>query len=320
MRIGQTDYAHGLFLAPMANVTDHPFRSICVSYGAEGVCTELISSKAVCHGDRKTDRLATLRDDERPAAVQLFGHEPETMAEAARLVLKHRPAYIDLNFGCPMPKLVNNGDGCAVMRDPALCGRIVRAVSDAVPVPVTVKIRKGWSAAEANAPLVARICETNGASAIFVHGRTREQLYGGKADRRLIAEVKAAVSVPVVGNGDIDSPASASDMYEQTGCDGIMIGRGAYGRPWLFREIRCAMDGTVYREPDNAEIREVILRQISMLESEKGSRALVEMRKHLTKYCRDWRGSARIRERINLASERNELIEIIETLFPEPDI
>ncbi len=317
MKIGTTQYKHGLFLAPMANVTDHPFRSICVSYGAEGVCTELISSKAICYGDRKTDRLAMLRDDERPAAVQLFGHEPATMAEAAVRVLKFGPAYIDLNLGCPMPKLVNNGDGCALMRDPDLCGKIVRAVADAVPVPVTVKIRKGWSQAEANAPLVAAVCEENGAAAVFVHGRTRDQLYGGKADRAVIAQVKKAVSIPVIGNGDIDSPSAAQDMAEQTGCDGVMIGRGAYGRPWLFREIVCSLEGKKFREPDPAEIRSVISRQIRMLEEEKGTRALVEMRKHLTKYCRDYRGSARMRERINAAATREDLEILAELLFPE---
>ncbi|MBO4366780.1 MAG: tRNA dihydrouridine synthase DusB [Clostridia bacterium] len=316
MKIGKTDYPHGLFLAPMANVTDHPFRSICVSYGAEGVCTELISSKAVCHGDLKTDRLAQLRDDERPAAVQLFGHEPATMAEAAVRMLKFDPAYIDLNMGCPMPKLVNNGDGCALMRDPGLCGRIVRAVADAVPVPVTVKIRKGWNAGEANAPYVAAVCAENGAAAVFVHGRTRDQLYGGKADRAVIADVKKAVSVPVIGNGDIDSPASARDMVERTGCDGIMIGRGAYGRPWLFREILCDLEGTAFSEPDAAEIRAVVAKQIRLLEEEKGTRALVEMRKHLTKYCRDYRGSARMREKINAATTREDLEELIATLFP----
>ncbi|MBP5231457.1 MAG: tRNA dihydrouridine synthase DusB [Clostridia bacterium] len=323
MRIGKTEYRHGLFLAPMANVTDHPFRSICVSYGAEGVCTELISSKAVCHGDRKTDLLARLYEDERPAAVQLFGHEPEVMAEAAARIQELSPAYIDLNFGCPMPKLVCNGDGCALMLQPDLCGRIVRAVSDRVSCPVTVKIRKGWSETEANAVLVATVCEQNGASAVFVHGRTKDQLYSGKADREIIAEVKKAVSIPVIGNGDVDSPESAKDMFERTGCDGIMIGRGAYGRPWLFRDLRNAMengwaDACMKPEPPDAgEIRAVVRRQIRALEEEKGTRALVEMRKHLTKYCRDLPGSAKMRERINSASTRKELEDIADLLFPD---
>ena len=322
MRIGNTEFKRGLFLAPMANVTDHPFRSICVSYGAECVCTELISSKAVCYGDRKTDRLATLYEDEKPAAVQLFGHEPAVMAEAAAAVQKFGPAYIDLNFGCPMPKLVNNGDGCVLMRCPDLCGEIVRAVSEAVSCPVTVKIRKGWSESEANAVEVASVCERNGASAVFVHGRTKDQLYSGKADWEIIAEVKKRLSVPVVGNGDVDSPSAAKAMLERTNCDGIMIGRGAYGRPWLFREIAAAMDGNWAEDllrpdpPGNAEIRSVIRLQIEMLEKEKGTRALLEMRKHLSRYCRETPGSAKMRERINAASTGEELNELVDLLFP----
>ena len=317
MNIGTFSVPHGIFLAPMANVTDHAYRAICVSYGAECVCTELISSKAVCYGDRKTDRLAALHEDERPAAIQIFGHEPETMAKAAYLLQKFSPAYIDLNFGCPMPKLVNNGDGSAVMRDPALCGRIVREVANAIDVPVTVKIRKGDDDAHVNAVEVAKICEANGASAIFVHGRTRAQLYSGKADRALIGEVKRAVSVPVVGNGDIDSVESAEDMYAQTGCDGIMVGRGCYGAPWLFRALVCHAEGKPYTPPDNAEIRSVLYRQIRMLEEDRGPRALLEMRKHLSHYCRGKTGSARLRERINSVSTREELEELTELLFPD---
>lgn len=317
MNIGSFSVPHGIFLAPMANVTDHAYRAICVSYGAECVCTELISSKAVCYGDRKTDLLATLHEDERPAAIQIFGHEPETMAKAAYLLQKFSPAFIDLNFGCPMPKLVNNGDGSAVMRDPALCGRIVREVKNAIDVPVTVKIRKGDDDARVNAVEVARICEANGASAIFVHGRTRAQLYSGRADRALIGEVKRAVSVPVIGNGDIDSVESAEDMYAKTGCDGIMVGRGAYGAPWLFRALVCHAEGRPYTPPDNAEIRSVLYRQIRLLEEDRGPRALLEMRKHLSHYCRGKTGSARLRERINSVSTREELEELTELLFPD---
>ncbi len=318
MRIGTTEYRHGLFLAPMANITDHPFRSICVSYGAEGVCTELISSKAICYGDKKTDRLAKLYEDERPASVQLFGHEPDVMAEAAKRVeAAFRPAYIDLNFGCPMPKLVNNGDGCALMKQPELCGKIVRAVSSAVGCPVTVKIRKGWDDGAPNAPEIALICEQSGASAVFVHGRTKAQLYSGKADREIIAAVKRKLAIPVIGNGDVDSASSAQDMFDGTECDGIMVGRGAYGRPWLFREIICMLEGRdAPAPPDNAEIRELIRRQIRMLEEEKGTRALLEMRKHLSKYCRLTPGSAKMRERINAASTREELNELADLLFP----
>ncbi len=315
MKIGHLELKHGIFLAPMANVTDYAFRSICVSYGAECVCTELISAKAVCYGDRKTDRLAQLHEDERPAAIQIFGHEPDTMARAAVLLQKWRPAYIDLNFGCPMPKLVHNGDGSAVMRDPVLCGQIVRAVARAVDVPVTVKIRKGENEACANAVEVAKFCEENGAAAIFVHGRTREQLYSGRADRSAIASVKRAVSIPVIGNGDIDSVESAKDMVAKTGCDGIMIGRGAYGTPWLFRALQADAEGMPYTPPDHAEIRSVIRRQIRLLEQDRGAKALLEMRKHLSKYCRGTVGSAGLRNRINSVSTREELDELVEILF-----
>lgn len=316
MKIGIFELKHGIFLAPMANITDYAYRSICVSYGAECVCTELISSKGVVYGDRKTDKLAMIREDERPAAIQLFGHEPETMARAAVIMQKYDPAFIDINFGCPMPKVYNNGDGSAVMKDPALCGRIVRAVSEAADVPVTVKIRKGDDDTHVNAVEVAKICEENGASAVFVHGRTRTQLYSGLADRKLIGEVKRALSVPVIGNGDIDSVQSAVDMLETTGCDGIMVGRGAYGRPWLFRELICHFEGTPYTPPSNDEIKQVIRTQIRRLEEDRGTRALLEMRKHLSKYCRGNVGSAKLREKINSVTTREEIEELIEILFP----
>ena len=316
MKIGNFEVKHGIFLAPMANITDYAYRSICVSYGAECVCTELISSKGVVYGDRKTDNLAMLHEDERPAAIQIFGHEPETMAEAAYKLQKFSPAFIDINFGCPMPKIYNNGDGSGVMKDPALCEAIVKAVSKAVSVPVTAKIRKGLDDTHINGIEVAKACEAGGASAVFVHGRTREQLYSGIADRGYIAKVKQALSIPVIGNGDIDSVASALDMLETTGCDGIMVGRGCYGRPWLFRELICHFEGLPYTPPDNAEIREVIRRQIRLLEADRGTKALLEMRKHLSKYCRGGVGSAKLREKINSVSTREEIEELIEILFP----
>ena len=316
MNIGNFSVKHGIFLAPMANITDYPYRSICVSYGAECVCTELISSKGVVHGDRKTDSMAMLREDERPAAIQIFGHEPETMAKAAYLLQKFDPAFIDINFGCPMPKVYNNGDGSAVMKDPVLCHDIVSAVQKAVDVPVTVKIRKGIDENLLNGVEVAKACEAGGASAVFVHGRTREQLYSGKADRAYIRAVKEALAVPVIGNGDIDSVESALDMLETTGCDGIMVGRGAYGRPWLFKELICHFEGKPYTPPDNEEIRSVIRRQITLLEADRGTHALLEMRKHISKYCRGGVGSAKLREKINSVSTREEIESLIEILFP----
>ncbi|MBP5155228.1 MAG: tRNA-dihydrouridine synthase family protein, partial [Clostridia bacterium] len=207
---------HKLFLAPMAGITDHAFRSICMSYGADCCVTELISAKAVVYGDKKTEALARLYPDESPAAIQIFGSEPEIMARAARLLMRFSPEFIDINMGCPMPKLVQNGEGCALMRSPELCEKIVKAVSGAVDVPVTCKIRKECDEGADNAPEVAQACEAGGASAVFVHGRTRAQLYSGRADRECIRRVKEAVGISVIANGDIKSGADCESVLRET--------------------------------------------------------------------------------------------------------
>lgn len=317
MKIGNNEFTHGLFLAPMAGITDHAFRAACVKYGAEGVCTELISAKAVTYGDKKTDALACLYPDERPAAIQIFGSEPEVMAEGAKRLLKFDPIYIDINMGCPVTKLVRNGEGSALMRSPDKCKRIVAAVCEAVNVPVTVKIRKYCDEGTPDAVEIARACANEGASAVFVHGRTRAQLYSGSADYGIIARVKDAVDVPVIGNGDVASYADYVRIKAETGCDGVMIGRGSYGAPWVFAEIISGIMGREHIPPSNTEKRETLITQLDTVISEKGERAVRELRHHLLKYCRGFRGSAVLRNQISSVSSRESVLEVINTVFPE---
>lgn len=315
MNIGKFKLKNGIFLAPMAGITDYAFRSICVLFGAEGVCSELISAKAVVHGDKKTEKLAFLHDDERPAALQIFGDDPLIMASAAEKLLQFKPVYIDINMGCPVPKLVNNGEGSALMKNPKLCGEIVKEVTNAVSVPVTVKIRKGFDEQNLNAVEVAKECEQSGASAVFIHGRTRNQMYSGKADWNIIKAVKESVSIPVIGNGDIVDGKSAKEMFEQTNCDGIMIGRGAFGNPWIFEEVLSYLEGKTYIPPDNESKRKIIQLQFERLEQNKGIYALVEARKHLSRYVKGMHGSAAVRDKINSVQTQDEINEILMQMF-----
>lgn len=315
MKIGNLTYKHGLFLAPMAGITDHAFRALCVKCGAEGVTSELISAKAVVYGDKKTETLAAIHDDERPAAIQLFGNDPEIMARAAKEMLKFNPAYIDINMGCPVPKLVHNGEGSALMRDPALCEKIVYSVAEAIDIPVTVKIRKACDDDNINAVEVAKACEKGGASAISVHGRTRSQMYSGLADRDIIAAVKQAVSVTVIGNGDVDSYEEFMKMKEQTGCDGVMIGRGAYGSPWLFSEIKARLENKIYKSPLNSEKRQMVLDQLNAVYNDKGDRGICEFRHHLIEYCHGFNGSARLRGEISTISDKASALSAINRIF-----
>ncbi len=306
----------GLFLAPMAGITDHPFRSVCVKCGVEGVTSELISAKGVSYGDRKSKVLAKIYDDEHPAAIQIFGSEPEIMANAAKILSEISPEYFDINMGCPVPKLVKNGEGSALMRSPDLCERIVYSVASAVDVPVTVKIRKSCDDDNPNSAVeVAKACERGGAKAVFVHGRTRSQMYSGLADRGIIARVKSAVSVPVIGNGDVASYEDFLSMKEETGCDGVMIGRGAYGSPWVFTEIVKKSRGEEYKEPSNNEKKEILLNQFQMVVEEKGFNGIREFRHHLLQYCKGFSGSAKLRKEISLLTGPKSVLDAIDAVF-----
>ena len=316
MKIGNIEFRHGLFLAPMAGITDHPFRALCVKCGAEGVTSELISAKGAYYGDRKTEGLARVYPDERIAAIQIFGSDPDIMANAARLMLRYQPDYIDINMGCPVPKLYKNGEGSALMRNPELCERIVREVSNAVSVPVTAKFRKACDDDRPEAAIeVALACEAGGASAVFVHGRTRAQMYSGFADREIIKKVKQAVKIPVIGNGDVASYADFAAMKKETGCDGVMIGRGAYGSPWVFSEIVAGLEGYEYSEPTNDEKRALLMQQLDAVCAEKGINGIREFRHHILQYCKGFSGSARMRKNISLITSRAAAEEAIRFIF-----
>lgn len=297
MRIGTVEIKGRAALAPMAGVADRAFRKLCVEFGAAYVVGEMVSGKGLCFADRKSDELLELDEAERPAAVQLFGDDPAVMARAAELAMRHHPDVIDINMGCPAPKVAGNHCGSALMREPKLCRRIVAAVAGAVPVPVTAKIRKGYSAAEANAVEVAQAVEAGGAAAVTVHGRTREQMYAPPVDWDIIRAVKKAVSIPVIGNGDVDSPQAAAALYEHTGCDLIMVGRGALGAPWIFSRIEAYLThGTLLPDPPVSMRMETLLRQITEAARLKGERvALREARKHAAWYMRGLRGAAGFR-------------------------
>ena len=316
MKIGSIEFRHGLFLAPMAGITDHAFRALCVKNGAEGVTSELISAKGAYYGDRKTDSLARVFDDERIAAIQIFGSDPEIMANAAKLMMRFSPDYIDINMGCPVPKLYKNGEGSALMRNPKLCEEIVSAVVKAVEVPVTAKFRKTCDDDKPESAIdVALACESGGASAVFVHGRTRTQMYSGRADREIIKKVKNAVSIPVIGNGDVASFDDYISMREETGCDGVMIGRGAYGSPWVFDEIVCGLEGREYNEPTNSEKRNMLITQLDTVIEEKGLNGIREFRHHILQYCKGFSGSAKMRRDISLITSRESAIQAINFIF-----
>ena len=300
MKIGNITTENNVFLAPMAGVTDMPFRRICRRMGAGLVCSEMVSAKGLWYNDKKTPILMRISDDERPCAIQIFGSDADIMAEVIPRVMAFKPDIIDINMGCPTPKIVNNGDGSALLKAPEKIGEIVRKVADASPVPVTVKIRSGWDSGSVNAVEVAKIIEQSGAAAITVHGRTRSQQYTGSADRDIIRQVKAAVNIPVIGNGDIKSAADAKRMIDETGCDGVAVARGAEGNPFIFRQINeYFKTGAVTFKPSPRERLMVMTEHIDSLIEEKGEYiGIREARKHIAWYIKGLSGAARLKGRI----------------------
>ena len=301
INIGKVKIKRTAALAPMAGVADRAYRLMCIKYGAAYVVSEMVSAKGICYSDRKTAELCTVTDGERPMAVQLFGNEPEFMEKAVNIVLEYKPDIIDINMGCPVPKVVNTGAGSAVMKNPELAGKItaaaVRAAGD---VPVTVKIRSGWDKNSINAPEIAKYAEDAGAAAIAVHGRSREQFYSGTADINIIKAVRNAVSIPVIGNGDVNNAESCMKMYRETGCDLVMIGRGSYGNPFIFREIESCLSGKEYIPPSLDEKMNVMLEHIRLileLSPKNEELAMHEARKHAAWYMNGYYGSAKFRGR-----------------------
>ena len=301
----------------MAGVTDRAFRELCVAFGASYVVGEMVSAKGISFNSERSKELMLLSENERPAAVQLFGSEPQTVAAAAVTAMEYKPDIIDINMGCPAPKISGNGAGSALMKNPDLCGEIVEAVCKAVDVPITVKIRKGWDDKSVNAVEVAKICEQAGASAITVHGRTREQFYSGKADLDIISEVKKAVNIPVIGNGDITNANDAAQMLEKTNCDMVMIGRGALGNPWIFREINAWLnDLRSMFPPSPAEKVTVILRHIQAMCDYKGEEiAMREARKHVGWYMKGFKNAAELRREAGYLKTYEELIELTKKAY-----
>ena len=301
IKIGRVEIPKTAALAPMAGVADRAYRLMCKKYGAAYVVSEMVSAKGICYSDRKTAELCTVTGEERPMAIQLFGSEPEFMAKAVDIVLRYEPDIIDINMGCPVPKVVNTGAGSSLMRDTGLAARITEAaVKAAGETPVTVKIRSGWSAESINAVEMAKAAEAAGAAAIAVHGRTRDQYYSGKADTEIIRQVRQAVGVPVIGNGDVTNLASCLNMYESTGCDLVMIGRGSYGNPFVFREIAAHFNGEEYAPPDVEMKMQVMLEHIRLILSLSGKTeelAMHEARKHAAWYMNGYYGSAKFRGR-----------------------
>ena len=316
MKIGNVELENPYILAPMAGVTDLPFRLLCKEQGAGLLCMEMISAKALQYKNKNTKALLAIHPEEYPVSLQLFGAEPDIISEMAKQIEELPFQILDINMGCPVPKVVRNGEGSALMKDPQLVGEIVSKTVRAIQKPVTVKIRKGFDDAHVNAVEIAKVVEASGAAAIAVHGRTREQYYSGKADWEIIRQVKEAVSIPVIGNGDVISEETALAMMRQTGCDGVMIGRAARGNPWLFGQIAAFLEGREeVTQPSLEEKKEMILRHARLQMRVKGEYTGVrEMRKHLSWYTAGMPGSAKLRGIVNQTESFAEIERLVESM------
>ena len=313
MKIGNVTLENNLILAPMAGVTDLPFRLLCKEQGAGLLCMEMVSAKAIYYNNKNTESLMEIDPRECPVSLQLFGSDADIMSEMAKRIEERPFAILDINMGCPVPKVAGNGEGSALMKNPKLVREIVSKVAKAIEKPVTVKIRKGFDDAHVNAVEIAKIIEDCGAAAVAVHGRTREQYYSGTADWDIIRQVKEAVSIPVIGNGDVTGPESASKMIAETGVDGIMIGRAARGNPWIFRQIlEYQKTGILPEKPSLEEVREMMLRHARMqLECKGEYTGIREMRKHVAWYTAGYPNSAKLRARINEVETYEELTKLL---------
>lgn len=313
LKIGNVTLENNLILAPMAGVTDLPFRLLCKEQGAGLICTEMISAKAIYFKNKNTETLMEIDERERPVSLQLFGSDPDLMAEIARQIEPRNFDILDINMGCPVPKVVNNGEGSALMKNPRLVHEIVSKVSKAIEKPLTIKIRKGFAEDCVNAVEIAKIAEDAGAAAVAVHGRTREQYYAGNADWDIIRKVKEAVSIPVIGNGDVDSPQKAEALVRETGCDGIMIGRAVQGNPWLFSQIlHYQKTGELLPKPGMEEVKKMILRHAKMQLEYKGNyTGMREMRKHVAWYTTGMPHSASVRRMVNEVESYEQLEELV---------
>ena len=314
LKIGNVEMPNPLVLAPMAGVTDLPFRVLCKEQGAGLICMEMVSAKAILYKNKNTEDLMTIDPGEHPVSLQLFGSDPEILGQIAAQIEERPFDILDFNMGCPVPKVVNNGEGSALMKDPHLVREIVTSMVKAVKKPVTVKIRKGFNEESANAVEIAKILEDCGVAAIAVHGRTRAQFYSGKADWEIIRKVKEAVSIPVIGNGDVDSPQKAKALLEETGCDGVMIGRAAQGNPWIFAQTAEYLEyGTVPKKPELSEVKEMIRRHAGLQMKYKSElTAMREMRKHVAWYTAGYPHSAQLRAAVNEVQSMEELEQLLE--------